>query len=337
MAMPRVAINGFGRIGRLSFRANIENPVLDVVAINDLGGPVQAAHMLKYDSVFGRFNGTVEARENSIVVNGKEIKVFSERDPEQLPWAQENIDVVLECTGVFRKMETASLHIKAGAKLVVVSAPGKGEVPIPTYCYGVNHESYTPDQSVISNASCTTNCLAPLAKVIDREYGIKNAMVTTVHAYTSSQALVDAGHKDLRRSRAAALSAIPAKTGATRAVGLVLPQLQGKFFGMAVRIPLPTVSLVDLVVNLEKPTTAEEVNEVFKKAAASDLKGVLEVNVEPLVSVDFQGNPHSSIVDADYTRVLDGTTLKVLAWYDNEWGYSNRLNEMAAFAWQKKA
>ncbi|PIQ79345.1 type I glyceraldehyde-3-phosphate dehydrogenase [Candidatus Peregrinibacteria bacterium CG11_big_fil_rev_8_21_14_0_20_41_10] len=326
--MPRVAINGFGRIGRLAFRANLINPVIDIVSVNDLSGPEQAAHLLKWDSVYGQLNADVQVKEDGITVNGKFIKVHSEREPTNLPWAAENIDVVMECTGIFRTKETAGKHLKAGAKKVVISAPGKDDMP--TFCIGVNEDTYNSADHIVSNASCTTNCLAPIAKIINDEFGIKRATITTTHSYTSSQNLVDGSNKDARRGRAAALSFFPTSTGAAKAVSLVIPELEGKFQGMAIRIPSPTVSIVDLVAEVAKDTTIEEINELFKRYSQGKLKGIVDISYVPLVSVDYQGNPNSAIVDAEYTNVIGGNLIKVIAWYDNEWGYANRLNDMSA-------
>lgn len=327
---PRVAINGFGRIGRLCLRANLKNPLLDIVAINDLNGAEQAAHLLKWDSVYGKLDAEVKADGDSIIVDGHKIKVCSDRDPENLPWAEEKIDIVFECTGVFRTTDTASKHLKAGAKKVILSAPGKDEMP--TFCFGVNHEEYKPETDhIVSNASCTTNCLSPVAKILDLEFGIKRAMVTTVHSYTSSQNLVDGSNEKLRRARAAALSFFPNTTGAAKALKLVYPAAAENFSGMAIRVPSPTVSIIDLVAEVKTETTPEAINNVFRKYADGPMKGIIDVSDEELVSIDYRGNPFSAVIDSEYTEVVDKNMIKVLAWYDNEWGYANRLNELAAY------
>ena len=327
----KVGINGFGRIGRNAFKAYIEkNPDFEIVALNDLTSPETLAHLLKYDSCFGKFDGTVEAKEDAIVVNGKEIKILSETDPAQLPWKEMGVEVVLESTGRFTDREGASKHIEAGAKKVVISAPAKNEDI--TIVMGVNEEKYDPAaHNIISNASCTTNCLAPFAKVLDAEFGIEKGLMTTVHSYTNDQKILDLPHKDLRRARAAALSMIPTTTGAAKAVALVLPQLKGKLNGMAMRVPTPTVSVVDLVCELKKEASAEEINAAMKKAAEGEMKGILGYCDEPLVSIDFKQDPRSSIVDALSTMVIDGKMAKVVSWYDNEWGYSNRAIDLIDF------
>ena len=331
----KVGINGFGRIGRNAFKAYIEkNPDFEIVALNDLTSPETLAHLLKYDSCFGKFDGTVEAKEDAIVVNGKEIKILSETDPAQLPWKEMGVEVVLESTGRFTDREGASKHIEAGAKKVVISAPAKNEDI--TIVMGVNEEKYDPAaHNIISNASCTTNCLAPFAKVLDAEFGIEKGLMTTVHSYTNDQKILDLPHKDLRRARAAALSMIPTTTGAAKAVSLVLPQLKGKLNGMAMRVPTPTVSVVDLVCELKKEASAEEINAAMKKAAEGEMKGVLGYCDEPLVSIDFKQDPRSSIVDALSTMVIDGKTAKVVSWYDNEWGYSNRAIDLIDYIIKK--
>ena len=331
----KVGINGFGRIGRNAFKAYIEkNPDFEIVALNDLTSPETLAHLLKYDSCFGKFDGTVEAKEDAIVVNGKEIKILSETDPAQLPWKEMGVEVVLESTGRFTDREGASKHIEAGAKKVVISAPAKNEDI--TIVMGVNEEKYDPAaHNIISNASCTTNCLAPFAKVLDAEFGIEKGLMTTVHSYTNDQKILDLPHKDLRRARAAALSMIPTTTGAAKAVSLVLPQLKGKLNGMAMRVPTPTVSVVDLVCELKKEASAEEINAAMKKAAEGEMKGVLGYCDEPLVSIDFKQDPRSSIVDALSTMVIDGKMAKVVSWYDNEWGYSNRAVDLIDFIIKK--
>lgn len=327
----KVAINGFGRIGRNAFKIAEEKDVnFEIVAINDITDPETLAHLLKYDSCFGIFDAEVEAEGGAIVINGRKVHISAHRNPEEIPWGEMGVDVVIECTGLFTKKEDAARHLKAGAKRVILSAPGKEEDI--TIVMGVNEEKYDPkSHRIISNASCTTNCLAPFAKVVDQEFGIERGMMTTVHSYTNDQKILDLPHKDLRRSRAAALSMIPTTTGAAKAVSLVLPQLKGRLTGLAVRVPTPTVSLTDMVFILRKETTAEEVNEAFRKAAEGPMKGILGVCDEPLVSVDFRKDPRSSIVDALSTMVLDGTMLKVLSWYDNEWGYSNRIVDLTEY------
>jgi glyceraldehyde 3-phosphate dehydrogenase len=328
---PRVAINGFGRIGRNVFRANLKKDLFDVVAINDLGDAKTLAHLLKHDSLYGELPVDVEVKsEDLIVVDGKEIRMITQRDPEQLPWLEEKVDIVLECTGFFRDREGANKHIQAGAKKVVVSAPGK-DLDF-TVVLGVNEDQYDTDtHNLISNASCTTNCLAPVAKVLNDEFGIVKGLMTTTHAVTNDQKILDLPHKDLRRARAAFESIIPTTTGAAKAVALVLPELEGKLSGMAMRVPTPTVSVVDLTVELAKETTAEEINDAFKTAANGPMKDVLQYNELPLVSIDFRGNPHSSIVDAPFTTVMDGKMAKVLSWYDNEMGYSSRMADLVGF------
>lgn len=329
MTKTRVAINGFGRIGRLSLRANLENDAVEIVAINDPGDINQQAHLFKYDSVYGKFNGTVEAKGDHMLINGKKIPYFSDREPENLPWGEHNVDIVLECTGVFRDKEGASKHLKAGAKKVLISAPGKG-VDL-TMCYGVNENDFDPSKhDIVSNASCTTGGLAPATKVIDDNFTIIHGLMTTIHSYTADQCIVDGTHKkDWRRARAAALSIIPTETGAAKAIGEVMPHLNGKLDGLALRIPTPTVSMVDVVFEVEKETTAEEVNAAFEKAAQGELKGIIEVTHEPLVSMDLKGNPHSAILDAELTKVSQGRMVKIMTWYDNEWGYACRLVDMA--------
>lgn len=324
----RLGINGFGRIGRLVFRSIIErnSDAFDVVGVNDLTNAATLAHLLKYDSVHGRFPGTVEAAEGALIVNGKRIPVFSERNPADLPWGKLDTDVVVESTGIFRSREKAGLHLQAGAKKVVISAPASGEVDA-TVVLGVNDSVLTGNEKIVSNASCTTNCLAPMVKVLDDAFGVKKGMMTTVHAYTGDQNLVDAPHSDLRRSRAAAYSIIPTSTGAAKAVGLVLPHLNGKLDGFALRVPTPDGSITDLTVEVGRETTVAEVNALFKKAAEGALKGILEYTEEPIVSIDIVHNPHSNIFDADSTMVM-GNLVKVVGWYDNEWGYSNRTVDL---------
>ncbi|VFQ47266.1 type I glyceraldehyde-3-phosphate dehydrogenase [Desulfoluna butyratoxydans] len=324
----KIGINGFGRIGRMVFRAALNNPAIDVVAINDLTDIKTIAHLLAYDSVHGRFDGEVKAADNGIVVNGKTIRVTAEKDPANLPWKELDVAIAMECTGIFRDREGASKHLAAGAKKVIISAPASD--PDATIVMGVNDATYdAAAHHIVSNASCTTNCLAPVAKVLHETFGIKEGLMTTIHAYTGDQRILDAPHKDLRRARAAGCSMVPTTTGAAKAVALVLPELKGKLNGMSIRVPTPNVSLVDLVVNLEKPATKEEVNAALQKAADGELKGVLDYCDAPLVSIDFNGCPASSSVDAPSTDVIDGM-VKVLSWYDNEAGYSHRMVDLAA-------
>lgn len=326
----KVGINGFGRIGRLFLRASLNSKDFEIVAINDLTDSRTLAHLLKYDSVHGIFKADVKSSENSISVNGKEIKILAVADPEKLPWKDLGVEIVLESTGRFTDKASVSKHINAGAKYAIVSAPAKD--PDVTVCMGVNEETLDPAKhKIISNASCTTNCLAPVAKVLNQEFGIVKGLMTTIHAYTNDQRILDLPHKDLRRARAAAVSMIPTTTGAAKAVGLVLPELKGKLDGMAIRVPTPNVSVVDLVAEVKKETTAEEVNAALKKAAEGKLKGILQYTDEPLVSIDFNGNEHSSIVDASVTKVIEGKMVKVLAWYDNEVGYSTRLRDLVSY------
>jgi len=322
----KLAINGFGRIGRLAFREIYNrNLDIDVIGINDLTDSKTLAHLLKYDSVHGRFAGTVEAREGAIVVNGKEIKISAERNPEGIPWV--NPDIVLESTGVFSTREAMSRHFKSGAKKVVLSAPAKDQMDA-NIVLGVNDGDLTGDEKLISNASCTTNCLAPMVKILDENFGLKSGFMTTVHAYTNDQRILDLPHSDLRRARSAAVNAIPTTTGAAKAVGLVYPKVQGKLHGYAVRIPIPDGSLTDFSVVLEKSVTIEEVNAAFKKASENELKGILEYTTDPIVSSDIVGNRHSCIFDSQLTDVVDGTHVKVVGWYDNEAGYSNRILDL---------
>jgi len=328
----RVAINGFGRIGRNTLRAAFrDNADVDFVAFNDLTDPGTLAHLLKYDSVHGAFPGTVEVGGGALTINGDEVKIISERDPAKLPWGDLGVDIVIESTGFFTARADAQKHLEAGAKKVLISAPAKE--PDVTVCLGVNADAYEPDKHhIISNASCTTNCLAPVAKVINEQFGLERAWMTTIHAYTSDQRIQDLPHRDLRRARAAAVSMIPTTTGAAKAVGLVLPDLAGKLDGCAVRVPTPNVSMVDLVAHVAKSTSAEEVNDAFRAAAATEaLKGILAVSDEPLVSIDYNGNPHSSTVDAGFTSVVGGTLVQVMSWYDNEMGYSTRLKDLTEY------
>ncbi len=325
MSKIKVAINGFGRIGRLSFRALLTKTNVEVVAINDLTDTATLAHLLKYDSVHGKFKGTVSHDANHIVVNGNSIQVIAERDPKNLPWGKLGIDVVLESTGRFVDEAGAGGHIQAGAKKVIISAPAKGT--IPTVVLGVNESILTGSEKIISNASCTTNCLAPMAKILDDHFGIEKGYISTIHAYTADQNLQDAPHSDLRRARAAAYSIVPTSTGAAKAVGLVLPHLKGKLDGIAMRVPIPDGSLTDLTCIVKKETTAEQINAVMKKAAETSLKGILEYTADPIVSIDIVGNTHSCIFDSELTSV-NGTLVKVVGWYDNECGYSNRVADL---------
>ena len=330
--MPtKVGINGFGRIGRNVYRAAFEADTdVGIVGVNDITDPKTLAHLLKYDSVYGQLPAEVGHDENSISVNGEKVRIFAERDPAQIPWGEVGAEIVVESTGLFSQREDAAKHLRDTVKKVIISQPGKGQDLM--VCLGVNEEQYDPERhSIISNASCTTNCLAPVAKVLDEQFGIRKGLMTTVHSYTNDQRILDLPHKDLRRARAAALSMIPTTTGAARAVTLVLPALEGKLDGISVRVPTPTVSLVDLTATLEKEVTEDEVNEAFSKAAAGDLKGILKYSEEPLVSADFIKDPHSAVVDGPFTKVLGQDMVKVLAWYDNEWGYSNRVLELAGF------
>jgi len=331
----RVAINGFGRIGRMVLRAASKDKNFEFVAINDLTDAATLAHLFKYDSVHGIFPGKVEHTADSLIINGKSIKIYAVRNPAELPWKKDKIDVVLESTGLFTSKEKAGLHIQAGAKKVVISAPATGEDI--TIVMGVNDHLYDAKKhTIISNASCTTNCLAPVAKVLHDTFGIEKGLVTTVHSYTNDQNILDLPHKDLRRARAAALSMIPTTTGAAKAVSLVLPELKGRLDGMAIRVPTPNVSVVDLVVTLKKKTDAVKVNAALKKASRGALKGILGFSEEPLVSIDFNGNPLSSIVDASCTKVIGDTMVKVISWYDNEAGFSNRVVDLFRLIASKK-
>jgi glyceraldehyde 3-phosphate dehydrogenase len=323
----RVGINGFGRIGRNIMRAALGTTDIDFVAVNDLTSAKTLAHLLKYDSILGNLEATVKATSDGIAVNQDEFKVLSVKDPAQLPWKDLGVDVVFESTGIFTARDGAAKHVEAGAKKVIITAPAKG--PDVTVVMGVNDEKYDPAKhQIISNASCTTNCLAPLAKVVHQKFGIKKAWMTTIHSYTNDQNLLDLPHKDLRRARAAAMSMIPTTTGAASAIGEVIPELKGKLDGFAMRVPTPNVSIVDLNAVLDKKATGEEVNAALREAAAGPLKGILAVSDDELVSIDFRGNPNSSIVDAAYTKVMDGDFLKVLSWYDNEWGYATRCVDL---------
>ena len=329
----RIGLNGFGRIGRNLFRASINEPGLEFVAINDITDAATLAHLLRYDSVHGRLEADVTAEPDALIVNGKRIQVCQERNPADLPWEALGVEVALECTGLFADRDKASRHLSAGAKKVLISAPAKGADL--TLCYGVNHASYDPaSHHIISSASCTTNCLSPVAKVLHETFGVKRGLMTTVHAYTNDQRILDLPHSDIRRARAAAQSMIPTSTGAARAVGEVLPELKGKLDGMAVRVPTANVSVVDLVAELDKTASADAVNQAMQAAAEGPLKGVLQYCQEELVSVDFNGNPHSSIFDAALTKVMDNNFVKVLSWYDNEWGFSNRMRDVSLYIGQ---
>ena len=326
----KIGINGFGRIGKCVMRAALNNPEVEVVAINDTGDIEGSALLFKHDSIHGNLSCDVSVEGEYLVVDGKKTRVFCDRDPAKLDWSSEGAEVVIECTGVFRSREKAAAHLGGTVKKVIISAPGKDEDK--TIVMGVNENEYDPaNHHVVSNASCTTNCLAPIAKVLHQEFGIKRGMMTTVHSYTNDQRVLDAPHKDLRRARAAAMSIIPTTTGAAKAVALVLPELKGKLNGFALRVPTPNVSVTDLVVELEKEATKESINAAFRKAAEGELKGILGVSDLPLVSKDFNGDARSSIVDADLTMVMEGNMAKVVAWYDNEWGYSSRIVDLAVY------
>ena len=331
----RVGINGFGRIGRLVYRAGLNNKNIEFVAVNDLPvGTKTLAHLLKYDSTFGTLKEEVKATENSLIVNGKELKIVSYKSPQEIPWKDLKVDIAVESTGLFTDREKAEGHIAAGAKKVIISAPAKGEDV--TIVMGVNDNMYDPKKhNIISNASCTTNCLAPMAKVLLDNFGIKHGLMTTIHSYTNDQKILDLPHKDLRRARAAAMSMIPTSTGAAKAIGSVLPQLKGKMDGFAMRVPTPDVSVTDLTCELEKAATIEEINAAFKKAAAGPMSHILEYSDVPLVSIDFRGNPKSCIFDPELTKVIDGSFIKILGWYDNEWGYSNRVVDLIDFVAKK--
>ena len=332
----KVGINGFGRIGRNILRAARDEHELEFVAINDITSTDTLAHLLKYDSVLGNLPEEVSVNDNQIRIGSRSIEVLSERDPAALPWEKLGVDIVFESTGLFTKRDDAAKHLAAGAKKVVITAPAKE--PDLTVVLGVNHDDYDPaSHNILSNASCTTNCLAPMAKVLHDTFGLRRGWMTTVHAYTNDQRLLDLPHKDLRRARAAAVSMIPTTTGAATAVGHVLPELKGKLDGIAMRVPTPNVSVIDLVAELEKPATADGINGAFAEAEAGSLRGILQLSKRPLVSIDFRGNPHSSIVDADYTKVMDGQFIKVLSWYDNEWGYSSRCVDLAKLLMQKQS
>ncbi|MDD4606891.1 MAG: type I glyceraldehyde-3-phosphate dehydrogenase [Patescibacteria group bacterium] len=327
----KIAINGFGRIGRAVFKILLDKTNVEIVAVNDLVDNQTLAHLLKYDSIYGIYEKNVSANDKYLIVDGKEILALTEADPEKLPWQELGVDVVLECTGFFTKKEGAEKHLKAGAKKVLLSAPGKSD-DIKTFVWGCNQQDYNKENDhIISNGSCTTNCLAPIVKVLNENFGIVKSLATTVHSYTADQNLVDAPHKDLRRARAAAMSMIPTTTGAAKAVVKVVSGMDGRIDALAIRVPTADVSVVDYVAQVTKPVTIEEVNQALEKAADKELKGILSVNHQPLVSIDFIKNPYSSIVDAEFTNVQGENLVKVLAWYDNEWGYANRLAEMAEF------
>lgn len=327
----RIAINGFGRIGRLVFRAGYKNEKFEIVGINDITNAKTLAHLLKYDSVHRTFNADVKAKDNAISVDGKDYKVFSEKDPLKLPWKDLGVDYILESSGKFREYSKAELHIKAGAKRVMLSAPGKGEPKILSFVMGVNEDTYDPKKDFIfSNASCTTNCFAPVVKVLHENFGIRRGFMTTIHSYTTDQKILDLPHKDLRRARAAALSMIPTSTGAAKAIIGLFPDLKGKLDAIALRVPTPNVSIIDFVAELEKDTTKDDVNKAFKDASEGSLKGYLQYCDEPLVSSDFIGNSYSSIFDAELTKV-NGNLIKVLSWYDNEWGYSIRMIDLLEY------
>lgn len=326
----KIAINGFGRIGRLVFRAGYKSKDVEFVAVNDLADAKTLAHLLKYDSVHGIMDAEIKATDKSIIVGGKEIKTFAERDPEKLPWKDLGVDVVLESTGIFTDRAGAEKHLKAGAKKVVISAPAKS--PDVTLVFGVNQEVYDKNKhNIISMGSCTTNCLAPIVKILHKEFGVEYGLMTTIHAYTNDQVVLDEPHKDLRRARAAALSMIPTTTGAAKAISEVMPEMKGKLDGLAIRVPIPNVSLVDFVAILSKATNKDELNAKFRDYAKGAMKGILSYSDEELVSRDFNGNPHSSIVDLPNTTVIGGKMVKVLSWYDNEWGFSNRMLELLSF------
>ena len=331
--MRKVAINGFGRIGRITLRAALEKGLdLDFVAVNDLVDAKTLAHLFKYDSIHRAYPGEVKAEDDSIIIDGKKIRVCQEKDPAQLPWKEMGVDIVIESTGLFRTKEKAASHLKAGASKVIISAPARGSDEVLTIVMGVNEEKFNPSiHHVVSNASCTTNCLVPMVKVLMDNFGVKRGLMTTIHSYTADQVLLDGPHKDLRRARAAGLSMIPTTTGAAVAVGQVIPELRGKLDGLAIRVPTPNVSLVDLVAEVEKETTVDEVNSAFKRASEENLKGILKYCEEPLVSHDFTTDPASAIVDADFTGVIEGKMVKVLGWYDNEWGYSCRVVDLVQY------
>ncbi|MBU0683626.1 MAG: type I glyceraldehyde-3-phosphate dehydrogenase [Candidatus Omnitrophota bacterium] len=323
----KVGINGFGRIGRMVFRVMMERGGFDVVAINDLTNAKTLGHLLKYDSTHGKFKGTIEVKDKSLVVNGKEIEILSVKNPAELPWAKEGVQVVIESTGVFRDRAKIALHLEAGAKKVILTVPAKDEID-NMIVLGVNNADLKDSDKIVSNASCTTNCLAPMVKVLNEKFGLKRGLMTTVHAYTNDQSILDLPHSDLRRARAAAESIIPTTTGAAKAVGKVIPELKGKLNGMAMRVPVKDGSVVDFVAEVEKEVTVEEVNNAMKEASQNELKGIMEYTEEPIVSIDIVGNPHSCIFDALATMVIDKNMVKLIGWYDNEWGYSNRVVDL---------
>lgn len=325
----KIGINGFGRIGRHAFRASLNQPEIEVVAVNDITDAKTLAHLLQYDSTYGKFHAKVAPSDGFFMVDGRKLQVCAEKDPSRLPWKALGVDVVIESTGLFTDAQKAKVHLDAGAKKVIISAPAKGEDI--TVCMGVNETRYDPQKHhILSNASCTTNCLAPVAKVLHESFGVVKALMSTIHAFTNDQKILDLPHSDLRRARSAGLSIIPTTTGAAKAVSLVVPELKGKFDGMAYRVPTPTVSVVDLIALVQKKTTVEEINKTMEKAS-QNMKGILEVSYEPLVSADFRGTTASSIVDAALTQVIDGDLVKVVSWYDNEWAYSNRLIDLAVY------
>ena len=329
--MVKVAINGFGRIGRMVFRAGLNDPEIEFVAVNDLTDTKTLAHLLKYDSVHGKFDGTVEAEEGALIVNGKKVTVVSEKDPTKLPWKEHDVDVVVESTGRFRHRKDCEMHMSAGAKKVLLSAPckcDKDEEPVKSIVMGVNEETLTKDDMIVSNASCTTNCLGPMMKVLEDNFGVEHGFMTTIHAYTADQRTVDGPHSDLRRARSAAVSTIPTTTGAAIAIGAVIPALKGKLDGFAARVPIPDGSLTDVSVLLKKDATVEHINELFKSVSQHHMKGILEYSEDPLVSIDIVSNPHSCIFDSLMTKVIDKRMVKIVGWYDNEWGYSNRMLDM---------
>jgi glyceraldehyde 3-phosphate dehydrogenase len=329
MSKIKVAINGFGRIGRLTFRAMLQNENLELVAINDLTNAYTLAHLLKYDSVHGRFPGEVSHEDDFLVVNGKKIRVYAEKDPAMLPWGSLDVNVVVEATGVFRSRDKVNKHLEAGARKVILTVPSKSSDDVDaTIVLGVNNEMLNPDHKILSNASCTTNCLAPVAKVLHERFGIEHGLMNTIHSYTNDQIILDSPHSDLRRARAAAMSIIPTSTGAAKAVGLVIPSLNGKLHGMALRVPTPDGSLVDLTVKLSRNVTKQEINSAMKEAAEGPMKGILQYNEDPIVSADVIGNRHSSIFDAELTTVMEGNFVKVISWYDNEYGYSCRVADL---------
>ncbi len=330
----RIAINGLGRIGRNFLRSALKTKDLQIIAANDLGDPKILAHLIRHDSIFGKFSGTIETSENEIIINKHPIKIFQERNPSKLPWAKLNIDIVIESTGIFREREKAALHLQAGAKKVIISAPGKGEDGM--FVIGVNQNTYDPNKHhVISNASCTTNCLAPVIKVLLENYGIRQGFMTTIHGYTADQSLLDTIHKDYRRARAAAINIIPTTTGAANAIIQLFPKLKGKLDAVAYRVPVPDGSVIDLTVELERPATKEQINEAFQKAAKTNLKGILEYAEDPIVSTDIIGNAHSSILDSQLTQIIGDRLAHVVSWYDNEGGYSERLVELAQLVGSK--